>query len=97
MKDKIDELARKSKKKNIMELYRGINDFKRGYQTRNNLVKDADQPGNSHNILNRLKRFFCKLLNVHRISEVRQTETHPAEPLISYDIIVYRIGSGLVK
>jgi hypothetical protein len=32
LKDKINELATKSKKKNIRDLYRGINEFKRGYQ-----------------------------------------------------------------
>jgi hypothetical protein len=34
LKDKIDELATNSKNKNIRELYRGINKFKRGYQPR---------------------------------------------------------------
>jgi hypothetical protein len=28
------------KSKNIRDLYRGINEFKRGYQPRNNIVKD---------------------------------------------------------
>jgi hypothetical protein len=34
LKDKIDELATNSKNKNIRDLYRGINDFKRGHQPR---------------------------------------------------------------
>jgi hypothetical protein len=34
LKDKIDELATKSKNKNIRDMYRGINYFKRGYQPR---------------------------------------------------------------
>jgi chemotaxis methyl-accepting protein methylase len=34
LKDKIDEFARNSKNKNIRDLYRGINAFKRGYQPR---------------------------------------------------------------
>jgi hypothetical protein len=33
MKDKIDELTTNSKNKNIRDLYRGINEFKRGYQS----------------------------------------------------------------
>jgi hypothetical protein len=37
---KINELATKSKNKNIRDLYRGINEFKRGYQPQNNLVMD---------------------------------------------------------
>jgi hypothetical protein len=31
-KDRINEFATKSKNKNIGELYRGINEFKKGYQ-----------------------------------------------------------------
>jgi hypothetical protein len=31
-----------SKNKNIRDLYRGINEFKRGYQPRSNLVKDEN-------------------------------------------------------
>jgi hypothetical protein len=36
LKDKIDELATNSKNKNIRDLYKGINDFKRVYQPRSN-------------------------------------------------------------
>jgi hypothetical protein len=32
LKDKINELATNSKNKNIKDLYRGINEFKRGYE-----------------------------------------------------------------
>jgi len=35
---KIDELETNSKIKNITDLYRGINDFKKGYKPRNNKV-----------------------------------------------------------
>jgi hypothetical protein len=37
LKDKINELATSSKNKNIRDLYTGIDEFKRGYQPRNNL------------------------------------------------------------
>ena len=40
MKAKIEDLDTDSKIKNIRDLYRGINDFKRGYQPRTNIVKD---------------------------------------------------------
>jgi len=40
LKAKIEELEANSKTKNIRDLYRGINDFKRGYQPRTNIVKD---------------------------------------------------------
>jgi hypothetical protein len=42
MKDKINELSRNSKKNNFRDLYKGRNGFKRGYQLRNNLVKDEN-------------------------------------------------------
>jgi hypothetical protein len=60
LKNLINELATNSKNKNIRDLYRGINGFKRGYQPRNNLVKDenGDLLADSHNILNRWKNYF---------------------------------------
>jgi hypothetical protein len=84
LKDKINELAMNSKNKNIRDLYRRINEFKRGYQPRNNLVKDenGDLLVDSHNILNRWKNYFSQLLNVHNVSDVRQIEVHTAEPLV---------------
>jgi hypothetical protein len=42
LKDEINELATNSKNKNIRDLYGGINEFKRGCQPRNNLVKDEN-------------------------------------------------------
>jgi hypothetical protein len=84
LKDKINELAMNSKNKNIRDLYRRINGFKRSYQPRNNLVKDenGDLLADSHNILNGWKNYFSQLLNVHNVSDVRQTEVHTAEPLV---------------
>jgi hypothetical protein len=51
LKDIIDN----GKNKNIGDLFRGINDFKRGHQPRNNIVKDENSvlPADSHNNLNR--------------------------------------------
>jgi hypothetical protein len=84
LKDKINELASNIKSKNIRDLYRGINEVKRGYQPRNNLVRDenGDLLANYHNILNRLENYFSQLFNVHNVSDVRQTEVHAAEPLV---------------
>jgi uncharacterized protein YaaR (DUF327 family) len=42
LKDKMNELATNSKKKNIRDLYRGINKFRRCYEPRNKLVKDEN-------------------------------------------------------
>jgi hypothetical protein len=52
LKYRINQLATNSKNKNIRELYRGINEFKRGYQPRYNLVKDenGDMLSDCHNI-----------------------------------------------
>jgi hypothetical protein len=56
LKGKINELATNSKNKNIRDLYRGINEFKRGYRPRSNLVKDdnGDLLADSNTVLNRL-------------------------------------------
>jgi hypothetical protein len=71
-KDKIDELATNSKNKNIRDLYRGVDDFKRSYQPRSNLVKveNGDLLADSHSILNRWKNYFSELLNVLRVIDV---------------------------
>jgi hypothetical protein len=84
-KDKINEVAENSKNKNFRNLYRGINEFKRGYRPRNNLVNDenGDLPADSHNILNTWKNYCSQLFNVHNVSNVRQIEVHTAEPLVS--------------
>jgi hypothetical protein len=84
LKDNINELATNSKNKNIRDLYRGINKFKRGYQRRNNLLKavNGEVLADSHNILNRWKIYLSQLLNVHNVSDVRQIVVHTAEPLV---------------
>jgi hypothetical protein len=55
LKGKINELAMNSKNKNIRNLYRGINEFNRGYQPRSNLVMDenGDLLADSNSIVNR--------------------------------------------
>jgi hypothetical protein len=73
-----------SKEKNIRDLYRGMNDFKRGYQHRSNLVKDGngDLLADSHSILNRWRNYFSQLLNVHHVSDVSQIEVYKPESLV---------------
>jgi hypothetical protein len=70
--------------KNIRDLYRGINEFKKGYKRRTNLIKGerGNVLADPHKILNRWKNYFCKLLNVHKAGVVRQTEMHTAEPFV---------------
>jgi len=52
---KVNELETKHKNKNIRDLYRGISDFKKGYQPRASMVKDkkGDLTAYLHNILAR--------------------------------------------
>ena len=65
-------------------MYRGISDFKKGYQPRTNIVKDekGDLVTGSYSILARWQEYFSQLLNVHGVHDVRQTETRSAEPLV---------------
>jgi hypothetical protein len=64
-------------------LYRGINEFRKGYQLRINVIKDEN--GNlltdPHSILNRWKN-LTRLLNVNGIHDVGQMDIHMAEPLM---------------
>ena len=65
MKAKIEELETNSKIKNIRDWYRGINDFKKGYQPRTNVVKDekGDLVADSYSIVVRWWNYFSQLLN----------------------------------
>jgi hypothetical protein len=51
---------------------------------RTNFVKDekGDLFADSDNILNSWKNYFFQLLNVHRVSDIRQMEVHIAKPLV---------------
>ena len=84
MKGKIEELETKSKINNIRDLYKGINDVKKGYQPRTGIVKDAkgDLVADSHSIMARWRNYFSQILNIHGVSEVRRAEIHTAEPLV---------------
>jgi len=63
---KIEELETNIKTKNIRGLYRGIKDFKKGYQPRTNVVKDkkGDLVTYLHRILAKWRNHFSQLLNV---------------------------------
>jgi len=63
-------------------LYRGINDFKKGYQTRCDIVKDekGDLVTDSHSIVARWRNYFSQLFNVLGVNDVGQAEIHTAEP-----------------
>jgi len=65
MKAKIEDLDTYSKIKNIRDLYRGINDFRKGQQPRTYIVKDGkgDLVADSHSILVRWRNYFSHILN----------------------------------
>jgi hypothetical protein len=68
----------------VRDLYRGINDFKKGYQPRTNIVKDeqGDLAVDSHSILARWRNYFSHVLNLHGVNHIRQAEIHTAELLV---------------
>ena len=80
LRAKIEELEANSKIHNIRDLYRGINDFKKGYQPICNVVKDekGDLVADSHSIVGRWRNYFSQLFNVHGVKEVGQAEKHTA-------------------
>ena len=84
LKAKIEKLGTNSKINNIRYLYRGINDFKKGYQPKTIIVKDekGDLVPDSHSIMTRWRNYFSQLFNVHGAKDVRKEEIHKAEPLV---------------
>jgi len=83
LKAKIEELETNIKIRNIRDLYRGINDFQKGYQPRTNIVKEdkGDLFADSLSILTRWRNYFSQLFNVRGVNDVRQTGICTAEPL----------------
>ncbi|KAJ4425705.1 hypothetical protein ANN_27901 [Periplaneta americana] len=86
LKEKRNEIETNSKNKYIRDLYKGIKEFKNGYQARVNVIKDenGDLLADSHSILNRWKNYFGQLLNVHRPNRNDRDEIQmqTAEPFI---------------
>jgi hypothetical protein len=84
LKDKINELKSNSKNKNITDLYKSINKFKKGYLPGTNLVKDekGNLLANIHKIVNRWMNHFCQLLNVQWVGVLRQ-QSHLCQSLAS--------------
>ena len=58
--------------------------LRRGYQPRCNIVKDekADLVADSHSIVDRWRKYFSQLFNVHGLKDVGQVEISTADPLV---------------
>ena len=74
LRAKIEENETNRKIKNVRDLYRGINDFKKGYQPRCKIVNDekGDLVADSHSIVARWRNYFSQLFNVHGVKDVGQ-------------------------
>jgi len=94
LKEKFDELETNSKIKNIRFLYRGKNDFKKGYQPITNLVKDekGDLVTGFHSILASWKNHFSQFFNAHGVS----CEIHTAEPLV-VELSAFKVVMAIEK
>jgi hypothetical protein len=100
LKGKINELDTNNKNKNITDLYRGTDEFKKGYQPRINIVKDenGDLLVDPQSVLYRWKNFFNQVLNIHGVHNVRQKDIHTAEPLVPEPSLVeVEIAIGKLK
>jgi len=85
LKAKIEELETNSKVNNVRDLYRLINDCKKGYQPRTIIVKNdkGELVADPHSIMARWKNYFSQLLNVRDNNDVRQAEIHTLEQLVT--------------
>ena len=84
LRAKIEELEANSKINNTRDLYRDINNMKKGFLPRTRIVNDEkdDMVADSLIIMARWRNYFSQILNVHGFSDVRQAEIHTAEPLM---------------
>jgi hypothetical protein len=88
------------KTKKSRDLYRGINEFRKGCHRRINFIKNEN--GNlfadPHSVLNRLKNVFKQVLTVRGVHDVRQMDIHTAEPLMPEPSVVeVEIATGKMK
>jgi hypothetical protein len=63
LKDEVNDIEPNSKNKNIRNLYAGITEYKKGYQSATNLVKyeTGDLLADRQQILTRWKNYFSQL------------------------------------
>jgi hypothetical protein len=84
LKDKINEFELNSKSNNIRDLYRGITEFRKGYQPKTNLINDerGDHLVDSQKTVTSWKNYIYQIFNVQGPGGIRQTEIHTAEPFV---------------
>ena len=85
MKVKVNKLKENSKNKNIREMYKGINEFMKGYQPLAYIIKKHDGTivADTTSILSRWEQFYSNLLNVDQNPNQKGSEIHTVEPDIS--------------
>ena len=105
MRAKIEELETNSNIQNIRDLYRGIIDFKKGYQPRCSIGKNekGDLVADFHSIVARWRYYFSQLFNVHGVKDVGQAEIHTAEPLVpepsasEFELVTDKLKSQIAR
>jgi hypothetical protein len=50
-----------------------------------------------HNILNKWKNYFSWVLNVQGVNEVRRTEMHTVEPVLSMKLLLKSSNFHIIK
>ena len=90
LRTKIEEIETNGKIQNIRGFYRGINDIKKEYQPRCNIVKDekGDLVADSHSIVARWRNYFSQLFNAYCVKEVGQAEIQGGSNMTGTDLCV---------
>ena len=77
-------------------MYKGINEFKKGYQPRAYVIKKHDGTivADTTSILSRRKQFFRNLQNINQSTNHKGSEIYTAEPEIPEpSVILYIINT----
>ena len=82
MKAKVNKLEENSMNKNIRDMYKGINEFKKDYQPHAYVIKKHDGTivADTTSILSRWEQFFSNLLNVNQSTSHDGSEVYSTEP-----------------
>jgi hypothetical protein len=81
VKANVNKLQGNTKNKNILEIYKGINEFKMGYQSRAYVIKnDCTIMADTTSILSRWKKFYSNLLHVNQGINLEGSEIYTVEP-----------------